>query len=372
VQDVRADGFTVMFDTAEDVAAEVRAGSVSVATRGRHHEAALRGLPASGVARYRVLLGGVDAQGGEVRLADAARPVTFVVYGDARQGSAEAARLAVAAHRLAPDLALFTGDIALAADDDAGWRDFFAAQAPLLADVPLYATLGNHELIRDPEATRFRHTFAPPAPGRERLYYSFRWGPALFVVLDGNAVTPEQTHWLADTLAAARDDKVAHVFVLVHQPPLSVAEHCGAALEQADWMALFERYRVRAVFGGHDHAYERLERNGVRYFVSGGAGAPLYGQRTDCAPADQSSRRIFASQYHFLRVRADATTVSISALPLDDGPPLDEVRIVAGEPLFATDGPLLAPPPRSNRPWLLAGGALVFLLLGAALRRRRR
>ncbi|HEX9102178.1 MAG TPA: hypothetical protein VF997_08250, partial [Polyangia bacterium] len=44
VQDVRGDGFTVVFETAADVAAETRAGDVRVATRGTHHEAVVRGL----------------------------------------------------------------------------------------------------------------------------------------------------------------------------------------------------------------------------------------------------------------------------------------------------------------------------------------
>src|SRR5256885_14496879 len=49
---------------------------------------------------------------------------------------------------------------------------------------------------------------------------------------------------------------------------------------------------------------------------------------------------------------------AVPAVPLDDGPPLDEVRFVAGEGLFAGDGPALGNPPRSNRPWLVTGGAL--------------
>jgi hypothetical protein len=375
VQDVRADGFTVVFDTVDDVAAEVRAGAVVVATRGRHHEALVRGLPPASVARYGVALAGVERGGGEVRLADAGRPVTFVVYGDTRNGPDAAARVAAVARRVDPDFAIFTGDIALAGNADDGWRDFFHSQAALLAGVPLYPTLGNHEIYRDPEALRFRRAFVLPDDGRQRLYYSFRWGPALFLVLDGNAVGAVQTRWLADALDAAGREHVPHVFVVVHQAPLSVAEHCGAAPEQAEWMALFERHRVRAVFAGHDHAYERMERNGVRYFVTGGAGAPLYGERPSCAAHDRASRRVFHSQHHLLRVRADSTSVTVTALPLDDGPPLDEVRFAAGEPLFATHAPAIGPTPPSTtggRPWLLAGGAMVFVLLAIAVRRRRR
>jgi calcineurin-like phosphoesterase family protein len=372
VQDVRSDGFTVVFDSAGDDAAEVIAGDVHVATRGPHHEAVVGGVAGGAAVHYRVLIAGHERAAGDVRLPDPARPLTFVVYGDTRNFGDELGRLAERVRRLDPALLLFTGDIAPHGSDDDSWVDFFAAQAPLLADVPLYPALGNHELFHDPLATLFRRHFALPDRGRERLYYQLRWGPAAFVFLDGNAAPdPAQLTWLAATLAAAERDHVAHVFVVVHQPALSVSEHCGSAVEQAAWVELFERYRVRAVFAGHDHVYERMERNGVRYFVSGGAGAPLYGERTSCAPFDRAARRAFRAQHHFLRVRIDGAAVTVSALPLDDGPPLDEVRYAAGEPLFAADAPSLeARPPQ--RPWLLGSGALVLVLVGVAVRRRRR
>ena len=85
VQDVRSDGFTVVFETDADVAAEVRAGDVRVATHGTHHEAIVRGLPKTARAAIASAVEGHDAGGGEVVLPDAARPLTFVVYGDTRR-----------------------------------------------------------------------------------------------------------------------------------------------------------------------------------------------------------------------------------------------------------------------------------------------
>ena len=75
--------------------------------------------------------------------------------------------------------------------------------------MPLYPTVGNHELFLDPGAVHFRRFFALPDHGRERLYYHFRFGPADFVVLDGNSPSPAQTAWLSATLAAADADHVA-------------------------------------------------------------------------------------------------------------------------------------------------------------------
>ena len=373
VQDVRSDGFTVVFETGSDVAAETRAGDVRVTTRGTHHEAVLRGLPAGTRTRYTVTIDGSDAGGGQVALPDAGRALTFLVYGDTRNGGAVGAELARLAVAEAPDLVLYTGDIVPDGSDERGWRTFFADERALLADVPLYPTLGNHELFRDDDAAHFRRFFALPGDGRERLYYHFRFGPAEFVVLDGNAPTPAETAWLRATLDAADADHVANIFVLVHQPPLSLGDHCGAALDEADWLPLFEQHHVRAVFAGHDHAYERMERRGVRYFVSGGGGAPVYREKS-CAAVDRAAKRVYRSVHHLLRVRVEGTNVEVTALAVADGAPIDRVRFAAGEPAFAMDAPALSPALEARTgapPWTYAGGAIIFVLLGIAVRRRR-
>jgi 3',5'-cyclic AMP phosphodiesterase CpdA len=372
VQDVRADGFTVAFETAADAAAEVRAGDVTVATRGTRHEAVLRGLigVTGGRVRYRVVVDGRDAGGGEVALAGDARTLDFVVYGDTRNGTADEpalVRLAMAQH---PDLVLHTGDVAPTGEDLPGWLGFFSGEAALLRDVPVYPTLGNHELFHDGQAATWRRFFVLPDEGRQLRYYEFRFGPALFLVLDGNAPSPAQTAWLRARLAAAAEAHVPHVFAMVHQPPLSVGGHCGAALAQAEWVALFEQYRVRAVFAGHDHAYERMERRGVRYFVSGGGGAPVYSESDTCAPFDRAARRTYRAVHHLLGVHIDGARVEVAALPVDGGPPLEVTRFAADEPLFAMSAPPLAPATETPS-WTLAGGAIVFLLLGLLIRRRR-
>ncbi|HEY2749050.1 MAG TPA: metallophosphoesterase [Polyangia bacterium] len=373
VQDVRADGFTVVFETSAAADAEVRAGDARVATHGTHHEAIVRGLPAATREKYRVTVGGRDAGGGEVVLPDAGRALRFVVYGDTRNGGAVATELARLAAAETPDLILYTGDIVPYGSDEHGWATFFADEHALLADVPLYPTLGNHEIFRDPSAAHFRRFFALPDDGRARLYYHFRFGPAEFIVLDGNAPTPAQTAWLRATLEAADADQVAHVFVLVHQPPFSLGDHCGAALDQADWLPLFEAHHVRAVFAGHDHAYARMERRGVRYFVSGGGGAPLYAERS-CAAFDRAAKRVYLPVHHLMRVQVDGPSVDITVLAVADGAPIDHVRFAAGEPVFAMDAPPLSPAGElraATHPWTLAAAALAFVLVGLALRRRR-
>ena len=306
-------------------------------------------------------------------LPDAKRALTFVVYGDTRNGGPVAAELAALAQKQSPDLILYTGDVVPDGAREDAWATFFADERALLADVPLYPTLGNHELFRDAAAAHFRRFFALPDGGRERLYYRFRFGPAEFIVLDGNAPSAAETAWLRATLDAADRDRVAHIFVLVHQPPLSLGDHCGSALDELEWLPLFEQHHVRAVFAGHDHAYERMERRGVRYFVSGGGGAPVYSEKS-CAAFDRAAKRSYRAVHHLLRVRVEGTNVEVTALAVADGAPIDQIQFAAGEPLFAMDAPSLTPPREartSTPPWTLAGGAAIFVLLGLAIRRRR-
>jgi predicted phosphodiesterase len=301
--------------------------------------------------------------------------VTFLVYGDTRDGSPTSQALTARMLAEAPDFIVHTGDIVHRGDDEAMWRSFFRDEKSLLERIALYPAAGNHELYEDEGGEHFARYFALPDAGEQQRRYTFRFGPARFVVLDGNAASdPEQAAWLERTLASATEP---HLFAVLHQPPLSTGGHCGAGPAEARFVELFSRYKVRAVFGGHDHAYERLERGGVRYFVSGGGGAPLYPERADCPRYDLEARRVYQAAYHFLRVRVSADRVEVAALPLA-GPPLEEVTLRASDVVRSTDPPLVAEH-RSRfgvAPWLLlmAGGALALGVAGLLTRggRRRR
>jgi hypothetical protein len=371
VQDVQADSFSIVCETWQDMPVTVQAAGQSRVSAGSHHVVRVTGLPAGQRVPYQLLADGEIVAGGSVTLPDRTRPLTFLVYGDTRDNEVGGA-LVQLGRSLSPDLILHTGDLVHVGDDVKYWYTFLREQAPLMADVPLYPALGNHEIYRDPQALQFSRFFALPAHPAGRFYYAFDYGPARFVVLDANHPDAAQTAWLAGELDRAQREQVAHVFVLLHHPPLSVGEHCGAALRQAEWVALFERYRVRAVFAGHDHAYERLERNGVRYFVSGGGGAELY-REAECADFDRAARRVFLPVHHLLRVTVTGPSVSVEALPLDGGAPLEVTRFVAGEPTFADDAPRLRRGGKGgNSAWSLAGGCVAFLLFGLWMRRRRR
>ena len=380
LQDVRPDSFVVAFETDVETHAAVEVGAARVATHGTRHEARVTGLHPGVRYKYHLVLDDVESGGGEALTApppDGDKPFSFLVYGDTRGGDDEAQIVALMRGESA-DLVLNTGDMVRTGDDEAAWRHFFEMESSLMSSMPLYPAAGNHELYKDPNADHFRRFFVLPDDGRARRYYHFRWGRAVeFVALDGNGNFDEQARWLENLIRKAEADGVRHLFVWMHQPPFSTGGHCGAAIAEQDWVDLFEHHPiVRAVFGGHDHCYERLERNGVRYFVSGGAGAHVYPEATACPSYDYAARKFYVATHHYVRVQVSGEDVEVTALPLA-GAPLDQVRLSSRELRVASadapplvDDRLFGSLPRNYM--IYGSGFGLLLILGGFLRRRRR
>jgi hypothetical protein len=384
LQNVRSDGITIVWETSEPsegvALVETPAGERRfVSPHGTHHEVQVSGLQ-PGRYRYHVEAGGVASAEAELATAETGDAFTFLVYGDNRDRDSDHAQVILAMTAEHPDLVIQTGDMTGDASREELWRRFFAIEAPLLASVPMYAAIGNHELLNDPLLTHYHRYFSPPDlepghPDNER-YYSFRYANALFVALDGNQSRSQpQADWLLRTLDdAAADRGIAHIFVYLHQPPFSNGDFCGSAAEQGLWVPELERRGVRAVFTGHDHSYQHLERNGVRYFVSGGGGAPLHHESATCPDYDRHALKLFREAHHFLRVRVRGAEALLDAIGAD-GSAIEHVALHEPPPAAATPAPPVPyreqprAPATSNWPFV-AGTAALLLVIGALLARR--
>ena len=84
--------------------------------------------------------------------------------------------------------------------------------------------------------------------------YSFEYGNALFVILDGNLAPAAQTAWLDQKLSQTRS---TWKFVMFHQPAYSSGGNRDNVELRAAWTPLFDKYHVDMVLQGHDHAYLR-------------------------------------------------------------------------------------------------------------------
>ena len=86
-----------------------------------------------------------------------------------------------------------------------------------------------------------------------------------------------QAQWLEKTLVAYdADPAVRGVLVAFHHPPFTNSTVTGdEAHVQRAFVPAFERARkTLALLNGHVHSYERYERAGKTYVVSGGGGGP--------------------------------------------------------------------------------------------------
>jgi hypothetical protein len=347
---------------------------------------------------YRVACGAEESPPHSLAAPPTAGRFTFLVYGDNRDHDAEHERVVQAMAGERADLILQTGDMTGDAGEDPLWRRFFAIEEPLLAEAPMFPALGNHELLHDPTAEHFHRYFALPPPtgldgSAEERWYAFRFGNARFIALDGNqSHSRPQAEWLLGQLDAARADPgVQHLFVFFHQPPFSVGDFCGSAAEQGLWVPELEQAassdgggKLRAVFTGHDHSYQRLERHGVRYFVTGGGGAPLHRQTAHCPGYDVQASRLFRDAYHYVRVRVREQAAELEAVSVD-GQVIDRVALheppgaEAAEPpeVPYQEAPLRAHRRGSPAARLIPTAVVLVLLLGgaiavAAFARRRR
>jgi hypothetical protein len=286
-----------------------------------HHEVVVDGLAPGREVRYRVVVDG--AVGPELSFhAPPARgeTVRFAVYGDTRGGHVVHGQLIEAMLGEAPDFVLGTGDLVTRGHDEADWQRFFEIAAPLLARVPLWSAAGNHDLGQTgDEERRFAELFATPAvAGRPSWasWYAFDVGDVHVVALDSNAYDrPEQEAWLRADLAAARAAGARAIIATVHHGPYSRGPHGGSPIAVARYVPILVAGGVDLLFAGHDHIYMRGERDGLRYVVSGGGGAPLYpikcgvAGKPRCAVADGAALALSAN--HYLSVVVDGGTLEV-------------------------------------------------------------
>jgi len=362
-------------------------------------EATIEDLQPSSRYRYRVEIDGKTWEG-EFATAPpvgADVPFQFTVIGDSRYGIEPHRRVVEQMAKEVPDFVLGTGDMVDDGSRQDQWQQFFDVEMPMLRDNVYFPAVGNHDRQgRGRTADTYRAYFSVPDNGGDtERYYGFSYASARFLVLDSNEYSfalSDQTAWLERELIAARQDPgVRHVFAVMHHPPFSISLHGGNRDLRERWAPLFEKYQVTAVFSGHDHVYERAEHNGIRYFVSGGGGAPLYPRRPRPSAVDVAAVQKFERSFHFLRATVTGTRVEVTAIRADgsliettawsDGSPAEPSRPVAVASGGASEPPAAPPvvppavasasadvprdPDASSLVWVGLGG--VGMMLAAAV-----
>ncbi len=285
-------------------AAEATPKETPCASSPPHYECVMDGLAPDSAYTYEVRAGDAVLGGGEFRTApDGPATFHFAVHGDNR--SDHLAHGMVVENLMGEDFAFVmnTGDLVSSGELEADWDEYFKVEDPLLANVPVYPAVGNHE-EHEGEITIFERLFHLPAQesgSGSESYYSFGYANAHFIVLDNsvaihpwyecmllgklydNCFKAEQLAWLeADLAKTVADSTVEHVFIFVHEGPYSSKEGRTGSAAMRELLPLFAKSKVKLIFSGHDHYFEHgLSGNGLHYVISGGGGAPLYDLKTN-------------------------------------------------------------------------------------------
>ncbi len=282
------------------------AGIAALPERAQHYfkyAATLASLPFDSSIRYRVSLGAqVVREGSFQTRATATKPIRFVMVGDLANGKPQQNAVAFQISRVAPQFLVALGDIVYPTGRVSQYMDHFwstynqpaaagaATGAPLMASVPFYATLGNHDvdthdLVKTPDVLGAYHFFRAPLNGPgEGVWstplgkgaedaafrtavgtsypalgnYSFDDGPAHFLVIDNsgyaNLDAPKMRAWIERDL---RGSKAPWKLVCMHDPLFHSSREHYSEQKMRLLAPLLEDCGVDIVFAGHVHNYQR-------------------------------------------------------------------------------------------------------------------
>ncbi|HEY1957966.1 MAG TPA: metallophosphoesterase [Polyangiaceae bacterium] len=265
--------------------------------------------------------------------------VRFVLYGDDRGGTATHELLVKRVTDEPFDFILDSGDLVADGRIGSQWEGFFDIEGRLLRDHCLFTAIGNHELVQENGASFLKYFGTAEQREKHVFYTTFRWGFLRVFVIngEGNFLGDDRT-WLERELQKSDNEpNLRWRIVLVHDGPFSSGTHGdNPKLHGADIPELLRQHHVDFVLSGHDHVYERGASDGLRYVVSGGAGAPLYKLKHL-----RSTTRKFESTYHYVLFEMSTDRGRVISKRLD-GSVIEEVGFTKTN-MWNDDGPVIAP-----------------------------
>lgn len=241
--------------------------------------------------------------------------IKFAVIGDFGKAGSEESAVANLVKSWSPDFIITTGDNnyengdASTIDANIGqyYHDYIypykGTYGSGASTNKFFPSLGNHDW-KTTNAQPYIDYFG--LPGNER-YYDFVKGSVHFFVIDSDTHEPDgisptgtQGLWLKNKLSTSSSTwKV----VYFHHAPYSSSTNHGSYTPMR-WP--FKEWGADVVLSGHDHTYERLNVDGVTYFVNGAGGASLYALGTPISGSEFS----YNAQHGAMLVEADSQTMS--------------------------------------------------------------
>ena len=198
---------------------------------------------------------------------------SFIWFGDTHK-SPVWGELLQKAHKNHPEVAFYSiaGDLVSTGLYRNEWDELFAYSGDVFTQKPLMPVPGNHDRQDGLGSWMYYEMFSLPKNGPQAVApestYAFRYGNALFLMIDSTHPNEDQTDWIGEQLSAT---DVVWKFVFFHFPPYNYEEPYPDI--QAAWVPLFDKYHVDMVMSGHEHYYMRTKpmKNGqvVNAFADG-------------------------------------------------------------------------------------------------------
>ncbi len=199
----------------------------------------------------------------------------FLVFGDSK-GRPAFKEVLKRADTLQPEFCITTADLVNKGGGEQGKIDYDQLDKDggwFMKKYPMWPTVGNHEEAGGDDGIENYTNFF----GMKKAMYAFEYGNAKFIALPWPKIKEDQAKldWLENELKSANEK---HIFIFKHRPHYDVGSKKYEDVEGTETVTtkLYDKYKVTAVFSGHDHIYYRTKRNTTNYIISAGAGAPIY------------------------------------------------------------------------------------------------
>ena len=214
-------------------------------------------------------------------------------------------------------------------DADSDWETkFYRPYAKLIAEIPFYPTLGNHDgndVEKRGDLSAYLDNFFFPG-NKPARYYRFNYaGLADFFALDTTKNTLQgprkeaflknggQHHWLQSALG---ESKAPWKIPYFHTPPYTAGPlHAPALKKLAHFVELFKQSGVAVVFNGHEHNFQISDSGrtgGITYVISGSGGELRKGDIQQ--KLAKAGMKAFAAVRQFLVVEINGKRMEITPI----------------------------------------------------------
>ncbi len=244
------------------------------------HKVKLKGLKPGKLYHYRALQAKEASQDYTFNTAvEEGVNFRFAWMADCRTGTEIHDIIAANIKKAKPRFSLYGGDLCQNGSYDFFKNEFFLKnELALIAEVPFFNTVGNHE---GNGRNTYSFTEAPESASGLQKYYSFDYGDIHVLALNTElSVAAENAQYKfakADLEACKKKWKI----VITHVPAYIDGNYEEDKKLKKMTSDLFEPNKVDMVISGHSHLYQHNFVNGIHHMIIGSAGAPLATPKND-------------------------------------------------------------------------------------------